>query len=201
MCIRDINIAENLEKQANDQKRRQGEADIADLVNAQPESAANGTPAQSETAPVTDDEAFRMEYLRPYEEELLRYIVKYGLAYLCDYADASGNITSRINVTQYILEELADDEITIANTDYRLLFDAAVEMASADHSERVDAERTRLRGLIDTRLADDLATLRAEATDIATAERRETEMRQQAEQELDTRLDDYQAGYLGHTLM
>ncbi|MDE6383046.1 MAG: DNA primase [Paramuribaculum sp.] len=194
------NIAENLEKQANDQKRHQGEADIADLVDTTPDTPTTATPATA-PRPEADGVAFRMEYLRPYEEELLRYIVKYGLAYLCDYADASGNITSRINVTQYILEELADDEITIANPDYRLLFDAAVAMASADHSQRVDAERTRLRGIIDTRLADDLAMLRAEATDIAAAERRESELRQQAEQELDTRLDDYQAGYLGHTLM
>ncbi|MDE6782866.1 MAG: DNA primase, partial [Paramuribaculum sp.] len=55
------NIAENLEKQANDQKRHQGEADIADLVDTTPDTPTTATPATA-PRPEADGVAFRMEY-------------------------------------------------------------------------------------------------------------------------------------------
>lgn len=197
--------AEYLEKQANDQLRRHGNAAISSLP-----PVANTATAQTPTHTATSaqaiespdaDEMYRRRYLEPFEKEILRYIVKYGLAFLCDYADASGQITRQLNVIDYIAQELDYDEITFSNPQYLSLYQAARELAATDFTERIDAERARISADIDARLKEQLTTLRAETTDIPTAERTEARLREDAEAELKARLDDYKATFLGHTLM
>lgn len=197
--------AEYLEKQANDQQRRQGNAAISTLQPVANTAAAQTPPHTTTSSQAIEspdaDEIYRRRYLEPFEKEILRYIVKYGLAFLCDYADASGQITRQLNVIDYIAQELDYDEITFSNPQYVSLYQAARELAATDLTERMDTERTRLSADIDARLQEQLTTLRAETTDITTAERTEARLREDAETELKARLDDYKAKYLGHTLM
>lgn len=193
--------AEHLEKEAKDNLRRQGAADIAALQAQEAADTVAVSGADVRTDIIDERNDFRERYLRPYEEELLRYIVKYGLAFLCDYADESGQITSRMNVIDYISQELEYDDITFENQSFRTLYEAAISLAGADHTERIERERERLSAKIDSQLAADLAALRAQATDIAAAERREEELRTKAAEELAAKLDAYEASYIGTTLI
>lgn len=54
----------------------------------------------------------RPDMLRPYEEEILRYAVRYGMCFLCDVAlDEEGN-TRPMSVLEYIVSELRADELS-----------------------------------------------------------------------------------------
>ena len=53
--------------------------------------------------------ADRSSFMRPYETETLRLVLKYGMVHLCDAVDAEGN-TSSMNVLEYVDSELRRDD-------------------------------------------------------------------------------------------
>ena len=57
--------------------------------------------------------ADRSSFMRPYETETLRLVLKYGMVHLCDAVDAEGN-TSSMNVLEYVDSELRRDDLTFS---------------------------------------------------------------------------------------
>ena len=71
----------------------------------------------------------RPDMLRPYEEEILRYAVRYGMCFLCDVAlDEEGN-TRPMSVLEYIVSELRADEISFANMAFTRILDICMELS------------------------------------------------------------------------
>ena len=68
--------------------------------------------------------ADRSSFMRPYETETLRLVLKYGMVHLCDAVDAEGN-TSSMNVLEYVDSELRRDDLTFSNPALQTAYRAA----------------------------------------------------------------------------
>lgn len=65
--------------------------------------------------------------LRPYEEMLMRYIVRYGLLYITDIADEDGNIRPG-TVFDLIDSELSLDGLSMTYSPYAKTYQAVKEL-------------------------------------------------------------------------
>ena len=81
-------------------------------------------PSGSEAIPVVQPSV-----MRPYEQELVVDIVRYGLLYFCEYVDEN-NQTHSMTVLDYIMNELASDDISFTVPAYRAVADAASRLAA-----------------------------------------------------------------------
>lgn len=117
--------------------------------------------------------------LRPYEAELLGYVVRNALLYFCDTADADGEITGSMNVAQFVSSEMMLDEIDFVNDDLRRLMARVMDLAdSVDSSllasfelqarrRQTDFETTERRRMLDEGGPTDMSALQAEEAIIA----------------------------------
>ncbi|MDE6574613.1 MAG: hypothetical protein K2L84_04715, partial [Muribaculaceae bacterium] len=100
-CSRMMNVSEEvLVKQLNifitrryeeDEKQRRRNEAGASIADIEKESEEKTEPAESSDAPLIQ---LDVNLLKPYEEMLMRYIVRYGLIYSFDHADENGEIIS-----------------------------------------------------------------------------------------------------------
>ena len=137
---------DNVEAQRRINRERAG------LTPESEDNGAGGAPAVRTSAPEQPrvGENSNAAFLRPYERELLRYVLKYGMMYLCDVpTDDEGN-TRQMSVIEYVDHELQADEISLSNADYALTLNAAKGMSAtwnADYEAfqaKVAQERKRL---------------------------------------------------------
>lgn len=135
---------ERIEKEYNKTQKEKTEHSIVDIID----NPTNIQQSQeTETYNNTDYSPFQ-SYLRKYEENLLRYAIKYGMLNLCETCDDNGNSTP-IKVIEYIVEELNNDEISFSNNDLANVFKEAIDISQASweidlqtHSEIILKKRT-----------------------------------------------------------
>ena len=84
--------------------------------------------------------------LQPYERELIRYVVKYGMADFCEAADADGN-TFTLNLLQYVANEMSIDNMSFSNPLYAQIFNEAFEV-SAQFQEVLNHHYEELMNLL-----------------------------------------------------
>ena len=104
-------------------------------------------------------------FMRPFEKRVLRYVLKYGMARLCDACDEDGN-TTPITVIDYVIDELAADDMEFSNADFATAYTAARELADttweADRAAReAEAREAHAAAL---RAADDEIRAKADST-------------------------------------
>lgn len=141
--------------------------------------------------------------LRPYETELLGYVVRNALLYFCDSTDADGELTGTMNVAQYVSSELLLDEIDFINDDLRHLMarimeiDGSIDSRLLDTFENeaqqasLDFERDERERLIAEGGLSDMTKLQAEEAIIA---ERSMQIREQT-------YNDLLAGYVPQLLL
>ncbi len=69
-------------------------------------------------------------FLFPYEKEVLRYVLKYGMLDLCEACDENGN-TIPVKVIDYIDNELRNDEIAFTNEAFAATYNEALRVSRA----------------------------------------------------------------------
>ncbi|MBD5373986.1 MAG: DNA primase [Bacteroides sp.] len=194
-------MAQSAEKAAADEQRAR-----ARKSGRQPaESAPAGATTTSE--PATDRAGAGMgipasgdALLAPYERELLRYALRYGMRYLCDLVDADGN-TWPMNVIEYIIHDMAGDEMTFTHEPYRRAFEAAVEVASSP-SRAADEERhkARLREEAERAMEAGVEKIRNEVGDMASLQAAEERLREQVEADFEAGMAEYSGSYIARVL-
>lgn len=114
-------------------------------------------------------------FMRPYEIETLRLVLKYGMMHLCDTTDEAGNV-QEMSVIDYVVSELQDDELTFSNPDLLDAYNAALVLRTTWEQEseqkRKEIEQTRARL---TREGTD--RIASEVSSIAQAKTMEEELR------------------------
>lgn len=158
-----------------------------------------------EDKPVTDREQpadTKAKTLRPFELQLLRYAVRYGMVPMCELMDEQGNPAGEMSVIEYINEALVDDGLTFINQDVLSTYDRALQyaadpewpeiMAKADESINREIERKRREGI---------EKIAATATDGATINKEEKLLNETLLVEAETMRDDFRSLYLGKLLM
>jgi DNA primase len=122
---------EHLMKSATD-SRRNGYRDASVEPAAEQTAAGEGDETvtlQPQTAEANSETETELSaYMRPYEKRVLRYVLKYGMAHLCDMCDEDGN-TSPVTVIDYVTDELLADNMEFTNADYASAYNAACRLA------------------------------------------------------------------------
>ena len=197
-------IAERREREANDRQRRQNreaaglpptDEGLEAAVIPQPTAAAaQGT--ESVQAPG------RAAYLKPYEEELLRYALKYGMVEFCEAAiDDAGN-TRPMTVIEYILSELAVDEITFANEPLRRTFEAAADISSAEETAAdIEEARRRFSAERQKRITEGIDQIRMSSDEISQIQVKEKALYSDADVEMAAAMEDYRTALISRILL
>lgn len=141
VLIRQLNIFiarryEDAEKEARREQARQSIADITDKDEKQDnagESDSGNTTEESNEAPLLD---LANNTLKPFEEMLVRYVVRYGLMYVFDMSTPEGDIVPA-TVYDIICKGLATDNYTLSHKPF------AAVMAAFDEIRHGDWENER----------------------------------------------------------
>ncbi|MDE7236766.1 MAG: toprim domain-containing protein, partial [Paramuribaculum sp.] len=139
--------------------------------------------------------------LRAVELELARYVVRYAMVpCIAVEIDEQCNIEMK-SVVEYINLELESDNITLANSDIRNLFTAALDLV-ADHREaRLNAEvEAEARAAASLAAGREEIMTRHSAEGIAAIERAEKELSERVEAERMDALDRFDSQYAEHIL-
>lgn len=193
-------IADRREREATDaQRRRNREAAGLPPENEETAAATPAVPVQPEpdssAAPISGDARF----LFPYERELLRYVLKYGMMYLCDVpVDDEGNVRP-MNVLEYVDHELRDDNITLSNPKLALTFEAA-KRVSASWDNDYPAYMAKAEEQKKAFIAAGIEQIRNNADDVASIEVAEKRLMEQAGEQMQNALVQYSALYIEKVL-
>lgn len=142
-------IAERKERQADDRRREQARSTISDIVpppvdeppiDPHDESAAEQPATPAITAPRQQPIDSELE---PYERELIRYIIRYGLHAL-PFDDENGQPT-QIRVIDYITDELNYENIALSHPGYAKVVAECRDIIST--AFEADAQRAEAENL------------------------------------------------------
>lgn len=111
-------------------------------------------------------------FLRQYEKGILRYVLRYGMLDLCDAYDDDNNPVP-VKVIEYVVNELAADDLRFTNADVLATMDEAVKTSCATWVEDSARNSAQLLELRASQIAAGEASLRETETDLATIERKE----------------------------
>ena len=194
-------MAQSAEKAAADEQRARARKSGGQQAESAPADATTTSePATDRTGAGMGIPASGDALLAPYERELLRYALRYGMRYLCDLVDSDGN-TWPMNVIEYIIHDMAGDEMTFTHEPYRRAFEAAVEVASSP-SRAADEERhkARLREEAERAMEAGVEKIRNEVGDMASLQAAEERLREQVEADFEAGMAEYSGSYIARVL-
>ena len=174
------------EREANAARRQQHQLHNPNQQQpAQPDQPSPQDPAQ---IPTQDS------FLKPFEKEVIRYIVKYGMVVFATASDTDGN-NEDITVTEYVLSELTKDNMTFSTSGYKKLYEIAVsyiqDFKSDYQAQQEDFERTRK--ILEQ---DGIEAIRNKCDNLDMIQREEAKLQEQIEEKITELKQDYQASYL-----
>lgn len=142
----------------------------------------------------------RTAFLEPYERELLRYALKYGLAFMCEFQADDGQLQP-MSVVDYIDQELTLDDISLSNPIYGRVFEAALTIAHGEAAADIAREEAAAEKRRQRRMADGIEQIRQTADDMTIIERREKELRESTDADYTREVEDYKASYISSRLL
>lgn len=139
-------------------------------------------------------------FLQPYERELLRYVLKYGMMYLCDYPiDEAGN-TRPMSVIEYVVRELKEDGIEFANSPYARTMTAAIEISTANWESDLNANYAKVQRVKEEYIARGIEEIRNKAEDLASIDVSEKRLYEAAEAKMQKDVAQFAALYIEKAL-
>lgn len=193
-------ISDRLERESADALRRKNRIEAGLPAEAsEPDAVGNDSadvsPAVTEEMPAGGLAAF----LEPYERELVRYAVRYGLSTICEYQAEDGSVRP-MSVIEYIGQELGMDDISFVNPKYRTTFDLAGEIA-ASSAEAIDAETAAIESDCKEKIAAGIEEIRRTTDDLLMMERKEKELREAVDEEYSGRIEQFKSLYVSGRLL
>ncbi len=152
--------------------------------------AGGGTPDQSRQQAL---QSKHLSYIAPFEKELLRYVVRYGLMYLCDRL-TEDNEQVPMSVLEYIDVQLQNDAISFEIPLHARLWRRMCDIAGPHWTEDFARESERLKIERQRKLSDGIDQIRAEGTGIAAMQQHE----QALNERLDAEMHEAQTAYARH---
>lgn len=193
--------ADAAERKAVEEQRERNRAAAGLPANPEEDvpSVISPVVAREHAAPQTTDNR-RCDILRPYEEEILRYAVRYGMCFLCDVAlDEEGN-TRPMSVLEYILSELRADEISFTNSAFTRILELCIELSGewetdyAREAERLAEERAE-------KFAEGIDEIRRTVEDMSSVAARENSLNEKLDAMVVEGLEDFASSYLQKRLL
>lgn len=182
-----------LEEAAKDAARRRARESAEQL--SQPESDEETTNAEEQQivpeAPLINLDT---NSLRPYEEMLMRYIVRYGLLYIMDIARPDGTFAPG-TVFDLIDGELGIDGYTMTYPAFRRTYEAVKELRHGQWQADREIFIQSLDNECSARMAEAYEEIRLKAENIAQIETMEQRARNEAEKYRVERINEFDAKY------
>lgn len=135
-------------------------------------------------------------FIAPYEKEVLRYVVRYGMVYLGDMAGEDADDFVPFNVFEYVKNSMADDGLEFTTEHYRKTFEHIADFI--DKHWNLDKKRFEENlALKRKELMDEGFTkIRETANDLADIHRLEGELKEKVENTIQDTRKEFENTYL-----
>lgn len=169
-----------------------------------PEQPAAEEPQQEESAPeyvVSADlrkSGNRSTVLEPFERQLLRYLLKYGMTHLYDEENEDGT-TTPVSVLDFVEYELANDEISFSNPAYYKLYAMALELRNRYDSDYSAAYERALQQRVEAWNRGE-EIIRSEAINMDDIIQREKQLEEQCDKVVNDFMFDFTVNYVERVL-
>lgn len=186
--------AEDLKRRQREQRRAEGAQQVqrqTQQVQQQSQPAGNVPPSQPATT--------QQQLLFPQEKELIRYVVKYGMCYICDL-EADDGTKLPVTVTEYVRNELDADDMRFSNRVYDLIYEKALQEVNPFYDElnRIVDEQNRNGDEAFSRLTRCAA--RSGSLDIDEVDKMESQLRARINERIARRVNEFRKLYLEKVL-
>ena len=140
-------------------------------------------------------------FISPYERELLRYVVRYGLVYLGDIEGENPEELMPFNVLEYVQNSLRSDDITFSTEKYRITFEYINDFVAKhwpiDNSRFKESLEEKKKTLLEEGFAD----IKRTAVDLSDINRLENELKSNVDKEIERLTEEFETTYLVKNLV
>lgn len=140
-------------------------------------------------------------FISPYERELLRYVVRYGLVYLGDIEGENPEELMPFNVLEYVQNSLRSDDITFSTEKYRITFDYINDFVAKHWAIDNSRFKESLEEKKETLLEEGFADIKRTAVDLSDINRLENELKSNVDKEMERLTEEFETTYLVKNLV
>lgn len=140
-------------------------------------------------------------FISPYERELLRYVVRYGLVYLGDIEGENPEELMPFNVLEYVQNSLRSDDITFSTEKYRITFDYINDFVAKHWAIDNSRFKESLEEKKETLLEEGFADIKRKAVDLSDINRLENELKSNVDKEMERLTEEFETTYLVKNLV
>ena len=197
-------IADRREKESQQRQRQTAAQSIEPLVDVEQPQTEDVAWQEAEIKPkqtpanVVDQKM--SQYLEPFEREVLRYVLKYGMLTLCEEFDEKGN-AKLLNVLDYVVRELADDEITFSNPQYAKVFEVVRNEVTSSFADDLRRKEIQLQEEKQRMLAKGIAEIQKTAINLSEIKGQEKILEEECEAVYQSGLIEYSVMYIVNNLI
>lgn len=169
-------ITERLENESNRQRQKAARESIADIEKADSTVAETDTTAETvaDIAPELVNNADNR--LEKFEREIIRYVLKYGMAGFCSTDDGR-----TLSLIAYVKAELDAEAVSFSIPLYKKVFDTALELTARNWDRDYSSFIVSLEQAKAKMIEDGLDEIRSKAASVADATALETALRSRAD--------------------
>ena len=193
-------IADRAERESTEALRRKNREDAGLPPEPQDEPSAAEAGGGKTVAPVAESADPRARYLEPYERELVRYAVRYGMARMCEYQTEDGSI-AEMPVIEYIDQELRSDEIVLTNAPLRTTYEQALEIARGEAAYDISRHSSEMESRFAEEIKAGIEEIARTADDMAMIDRREKSLIEEKTALKEAEIEKYKSAYISTRLM
>jgi DNA primase len=195
-------IAKRREDDSKAIQRRHAENSISDITTNENLTATESQQPAVVISTVTQEQqsvGSKSNQLEPYEREIVRYVLKYGMLPFCDAVDEN-NQTVSISLLDYINDELSQDEIKLTVPIYVATMDYVTKLAHEQWPNEYAAKVEECEQLRQQMLKDGEEKIRREARDMADITNRESVLITDCNETYNKTLEEFSADYIRRIL-
>lgn len=169
-------ITERLENESNRQRQKAARESIADIEKADSTVTETDTTAETvaDIAPELVNNADNR--LEKFEREIIRYVLKYGMAGFCSTDDGR-----TLSLIAYVKAELDAEAVSLSIPLYKKVFDTALELTARNWDRDYSSFIVSLEQAKAKMIEDGLDEIRSKAASVADATALETALRSRAD--------------------
>lgn len=169
-------ITERIENESNRQRQKAARESIADIEKADSTVAETDTTAETvaDIAPELVNNADNR--LEKFEREIIRYVLKYGMAGFCSTDDGR-----TLSLIAYVKAELDAEAVSFSIPLYKKVFDTALELTARNWDRDYSSFIVSLEQAKAKMIEDGLDEIRSKAASVADATALETALRSRAD--------------------
>ena len=169
-------ITERIENESNRQRQKAARESIADIEKADSTVAETDTTAETvaDIAPELVNNADNR--LEKFEREIIRYVLKYGMAGFCSTDDGR-----TLSLIAYVKAELDAEAVSFSIPLYKKVFDTALTLTARNWDNDYSTFIATLDRAKEKMIEDGLDEIRSKAASVADATALETALRSRAD--------------------